>query len=151
MPVQYRNVQDPPETLGVSYGVLGKRIIPPDALVTVTDQAAPAYDRQPLVWKREGSSGPNLPAVQPGPPVVTNAPEVTDVVTSEALVTQAPEAVIETGVTSHSDVEPVSVQTEPETAPVQDTSASEAQEALLDKEIAELEAERAALAQIEEG
>src|ERR1700677_4946005 len=158
MPVQYRNVRVPPETLGVQYGVLGKRIVGPDGLITVTDAAAPAYDRQPLIWKREGSGGPNLPPVQPSAPepaVVKTEPEVPAAATEPVLVTPEPaaEVVIETGVTSHTDAEPVSVQTEQasEPAPVQETSATEAQEALLDKEIAELEAERAALAQTEEG
>ena len=126
MPIQFRNVKEPPITLGVAFGVLGKRIIAPDAFVTVTDDAAPAYERQPLVWRRDG-----VPA-----PAKEEAPA-------------APEVVTETGDTAHTDAEPVAVQTEPETAPVQDTSATEAQEALLDKEIAELEAERAALAHTE--
>lgn len=164
MPVQFRNVQEPPETLGVQYGVLGKRIIVPDGLVTVTDEAAPAYERQPLVWRRNGAPAPakaeapplvqqnepTVAVVQPSAPaeaeapVVKNVPEVTDTVTEAAPVTPA-EVVIETGSTSHSDVEPDPVQTEQASEPAP-ASPSEAQEALLDKEIAELEAERAALA-----
>jgi hypothetical protein len=74
MAVKFRNVRAPAERLMVRYGVIGPSVIEPDGLLTVTDEAAPAYESQPDIWKREADGPPasTRPTAQ-APAVATQA------------------------------------------------------------------------------
>jgi hypothetical protein len=99
MPVQFRNVREPAETVGVSYGILGKRLAGPDGIITVEDWAAAAYECQPEFWQRLGvpaeSKAPvSTPVVVETEPVAEVQPvvetpvEVEDTAAKEALLSQ---------------------------------------------------------------
>jgi hypothetical protein len=134
MPVQYRNVKDPPETLSVSYGILGKRIVAADGLILVQDEFAAAYDCQPTVWKRQGVApvAAGLPAKQPSAPVPQ--PDASTDLPADDL---KPPTKTETEDTSAPNGSP---------AQTVDGTSREIESALLSKEIADLEAQEAALA-----